>query len=169
MSAETVATMIMSRSSALVPAIASACRAAITAISEVTSPSAAIRRSLMPVRSMIQASVVSTSFSRSWFVKIRFRSIGAVPRRCECNKNSRPFFAAAIEPRRRLRRCQHGLSDNPKRRVSPAPLAMLLRRRWGQPSTLVNILKYRVPPRRHRGTQAGPPSVACSGAGTVEK
>ncbi len=72
MSAETVATMIMSRSSALVLAIASACLAATTAISEVTSPSAAIRRSLMPVRSLIQASVVSTSFSRSWFVKIRF-------------------------------------------------------------------------------------------------
>ena len=72
MSAETVATMIMSRSSAFVLAIASACRAATTAISEVTSPSAAIRRSLIPVRAMIQALVVSTSLSRSWFVNIRF-------------------------------------------------------------------------------------------------
>jgi hypothetical protein len=38
-------------------------------MSLVTTPSGAMRRSRMPVRSVIQASDVSTSFSRSAFVR----------------------------------------------------------------------------------------------------
>jgi hypothetical protein len=71
-SAEIVATIRMSTSSALVPAMAKACLAATTAMSEVTSPSAAIRLSLIPVRSAIQASLVATIVSRSRLVRIRF-------------------------------------------------------------------------------------------------
>ena len=43
---------------------------AFTAISEVTSPGAAMRRSLMPVRSVIQASEVSTTLASSSLVTI---------------------------------------------------------------------------------------------------
>jgi hypothetical protein len=46
-------------------------RPARTDMVEVVSPSAAMRRSLMPVRSTIHASFVSTSFSRSALVMTR--------------------------------------------------------------------------------------------------
>ena len=68
MSGEMVPTMIRSRSSARVRAISRARMEAFTAMSEVTSEGAAIRRSLMPVRSMIQASEVLTIRSRSALV-----------------------------------------------------------------------------------------------------
>jgi len=64
----TVPTMIMSRSDALRPADSRAARAAAAAMSLVFSPSAAMRRSRMPVRSVIHASDVSTNFSRSALV-----------------------------------------------------------------------------------------------------
>jgi hypothetical protein len=61
----TVPTMIMSRSDARTLAFSSAARAALLAKSLVSSPSAAMRRSRMPVRSVIHASDVSTIRSRS--------------------------------------------------------------------------------------------------------
>ncbi len=70
MSGEMVPTMMRSSSSARVCAISSARMAALTAMSEVTSPGAAMRRSLMPVRSVIHASEVSTIFSSSALVRI---------------------------------------------------------------------------------------------------
>ena len=69
MSGVMVPTMIMSRSWAETPAAFSALSAAKQARSLVTIPSGVTRRSLIPVRSVIQASVVSTIFSRSRFVR----------------------------------------------------------------------------------------------------
>src|SRR5882724_9112465 len=65
----TVPTMIMSRSVGPRPAASSADRAAAAAMSLVFSPSPAMRRSRIPVRSAIQASEVSTIRSRSAFVR----------------------------------------------------------------------------------------------------
>ncbi len=53
-----------------------ACSAALAAMSEVNSSSAAIRRSLMPVRVVIHSSEVSTIFSKSALVRIFFGDIG---------------------------------------------------------------------------------------------
>ena len=63
----------MSSSSARTPAISSALRAAAVAMSLVASSAAAIRRAPMPVRSRIQASLVSipNSFTRSSLVTFR--------------------------------------------------------------------------------------------------
>jgi hypothetical protein len=69
MSPVTVPTMIMSRSSARMPAASSAFCEAKWAMSLVLMPSGAMRRSRMPVRSEIHASEVSTIFSRSKFVR----------------------------------------------------------------------------------------------------
>src|SRR6266545_402851 len=66
-----VARMMRSMSSGAMPASSSAARAALAPIDEVSSPSAAIRRSLMPVRSMIQRSDVSTILARSSLVITR--------------------------------------------------------------------------------------------------
>ena len=75
----TVATTITSTSLAEEPAAASACRAASTQKSERTSPSPATRRSLIPVRVVIQSSVVSSIFSRSAFVSTRAGRARPVP------------------------------------------------------------------------------------------
>jgi hypothetical protein len=69
MSGVTVPTMIMSRSFARTPALSRARSAANRARSLVTIPSGVTRLSLMPVRSVIHASVVSTIFSRSTLVR----------------------------------------------------------------------------------------------------
>jgi hypothetical protein len=69
MSGVTVAMRIMSRSLADSSAASRACLAAAVAMSLVTIPSGAMRRCLMPVRSVIHASLVSTIFSRSAFVR----------------------------------------------------------------------------------------------------
>jgi len=58
-------------SAALRPAASSAGRAAATARSEVNSPSAAMRRSRMPVRSTIHSSLVSSRAARSALVSTR--------------------------------------------------------------------------------------------------
>src|SRR5438132_5813041 len=71
MSGVTVATMIRSMSDPSSPACTSACRAAGSARSDIASSSFAIRRSRMPVRSMIHSSVVSTRVSSSWFASTR--------------------------------------------------------------------------------------------------
>ena len=71
MSGVMVATMIRSICSGVMPARSMASRAALVAMSEVNSSSAAMRRSLMPVRVVIHSSVVSTIFSRSALVRIR--------------------------------------------------------------------------------------------------
>jgi hypothetical protein len=63
-----VATMMRSLCSAVTPARSIALRAALVAMSEVYSSSAAMRRSLMPVRVVIHSSVVSTIFSKSALV-----------------------------------------------------------------------------------------------------
>ncbi len=68
MSGEMVPTTMRSRSSARVPASSSARTAAFSAMSEVFSPGAATCRCRMPVRSVIQASLVSTIFARSSLV-----------------------------------------------------------------------------------------------------
>lgn len=65
----TVPTTIMSSVGASIPAASSAILAAWVAMSLVTVPSGAIRRSLMPVRSVIHASEVSTIRSMSAFVR----------------------------------------------------------------------------------------------------
>jgi hypothetical protein len=75
-----IPTMIMSRSDAAMLAASSADRAAAGAMLLVSSPAAATRRSLMPVRSVIQASEVSTSFSRSKFVSTFAGVYRPVPR-----------------------------------------------------------------------------------------
>ena len=62
-----VASTIRSTSPAAKPARSSAARAAATLMSEVVSPSAAMRRRLMPVRSRIQSSEVSRNASNSRF------------------------------------------------------------------------------------------------------
>ena len=71
MSGVTVATISRSSDVASTPAIASARRAAGIARSEIASPSAAIRRSRIPVRSRIHSSEVSTSRDSSSFVSTR--------------------------------------------------------------------------------------------------
>src|SRR6185312_15213508 len=70
MSGVMVATMIKSICSAVTPAMAMARRAASAPRSDVYSLSAAMWRSLMPVRVVIHSSVVSTIFSRSALVRI---------------------------------------------------------------------------------------------------
>ena len=70
MSGVMVATIINSIWSAAIPAFSIARRAALAAMSEVNSLSAASRRSLMPVRVVIHSSVVSTIFSSSALVRI---------------------------------------------------------------------------------------------------
>src|ERR1700730_11017795 len=59
-----------------------------------------------------------------------------------------------MKPQGRPQHWRHKQSDKPKRHVSPAAPSPTARRRWGQPSTHVNILKYRAPAHRHR-TQHG--------------
>ncbi len=63
-----VATITISRSSGEMPLLRSASREAFSAIELVSSPSAAIWRLRMPVRSRIHSSLVSTMAVRSWFV-----------------------------------------------------------------------------------------------------
>src|SRR5690348_7130700 len=70
----------MSSSNALTPASANACWAARNARSPVVSPSAATRRSRMPVRVRIHSSLVSTIFSRSALVTTRSGSALPVAR-----------------------------------------------------------------------------------------
>jgi hypothetical protein len=65
----TVATMIMSSSAGFTPERCSACSSASRPSENTVSSSDALRRSLMPVRCWIHSSLVSTSFSRSWFVR----------------------------------------------------------------------------------------------------
>src|SRR4029079_5616846 len=64
--------MMRSMSSGAIPASSRAARAATAPMNEVSSPSAAIRRSLMPVRSVIQLSEVSTILARSSLVTTRW-------------------------------------------------------------------------------------------------
>ena len=71
MSGVMVATMIRSISAAVTPAAVIARRAASNAMSEVVSLAAAIRRSRIPVRLVIQSSEVSTIRSRSALVITR--------------------------------------------------------------------------------------------------
>ena len=71
MSGVTVATISRSMSVPSLPACSSACCAAGSERSERACESAAIRRSRMPVRSMIHSSDVSTSFESSSFVTTR--------------------------------------------------------------------------------------------------
>src|SRR4051812_39918430 len=79
MSGVTVATMIRSISSAVMPAFSSAFCAALAAMSLVHSSSAAMRRSLMPVRERIHSSEVSTIFSNSALVRTRSGKYEPVP------------------------------------------------------------------------------------------
>src|SRR5262249_47131220 len=80
MSGEMVPTMIRSSSSGRVRAISSARMEAFAAMSEVTSPGAAMRRSLIPVRSVIHASEVDTIRSRSALVSTFSGAYAPVPR-----------------------------------------------------------------------------------------
>src|SRR4029453_4534882 len=64
--------MMRSMSSGAMPASSRAARAATAPMKEASSPSAAIRRSLMPVRSVIQLSDVSTILARSSLVTTRW-------------------------------------------------------------------------------------------------
>ncbi|MEA3345305.1 MAG: hypothetical protein U9Q78_03535 [Chloroflexota bacterium] len=66
-----VATMIRSRSAGSKAPFFSACRAASLANEAVVSPSSAMRRSWMPVRSLIHPSEVSTMRLRSSLVSTR--------------------------------------------------------------------------------------------------
>jgi hypothetical protein len=66
-----VASTIKSIDWASTPAAASAARAAASAMSEVVSPFAAMRRSRMPVRCVIQSSEVSTIRDNSALVRTR--------------------------------------------------------------------------------------------------
>ena len=81
MSGVTVPTTIMSSSSGVIPAISSALREAAVAMSLVASFGAAMRRAPIPVRSRIQASLVSmwNSFTRSSFVTFRAGRYVPVP------------------------------------------------------------------------------------------
>src|SRR6476660_5089420 len=67
-----VARTMRSISSGFRPASSSAARAAAVPMVEVSSPLAAIRRSLMPVRVTINSSVVSTTLAKTSLVKMRF-------------------------------------------------------------------------------------------------
>ena len=69
--------MMRSMSSGVSPASSSAARAARVPMVEVSSPSAAMRRSLMPVRSAIQSSEVSTILASSALVTTRVGQISA--------------------------------------------------------------------------------------------
>ena len=71
MSGVTVATMSRSIEPGSTPADSSACRHAGRAMSVIASSCAAMRRSRMPVRSMIHSSVVSTSVESSALVTTR--------------------------------------------------------------------------------------------------
>ena len=71
MSGVMVATMMRSICSGVMPPLFMALSAALAAMSEVNSFSAARRRSLMPVRLMIQSFEVSTIRSRSALVRTR--------------------------------------------------------------------------------------------------
>ena len=71
MSGVQVATMIRSMALGLIPPNSIACRAAAAPMSEVNSSSAATRRSLMPVRSMIHSSEVSRVSDSSALVTTR--------------------------------------------------------------------------------------------------
>jgi hypothetical protein len=66
-----VASTTRSIDCASTPAAASAARAAASAMSDVVSPSAAMRRSRMPVRCMIHSSEVSTIRDRSALLSTR--------------------------------------------------------------------------------------------------
>jgi len=71
MSGVVVPTTMKSMSVGLRPARSMAFRAASAAKSDVATPGSTIWRCLMPVRWMIQSSLVSTIFSRSAFVNRR--------------------------------------------------------------------------------------------------
>ncbi len=97
MSGVTVATISRSMSAPVTPASASAARAAGSARSESACSSVAMRRSRIPVRSMIHSSDVSTYFARSSFVITRSGTY--VPR--PVIEISMPFRAEPIMSRRR--------------------------------------------------------------------
>ncbi len=97
MSGVTVATITRSIDDGSTPAISSARRAAGMQMSVSASSSAAIRRSLIPVRSRIHSSFVSTSFERSSFVSTRSGTCTPSP----VIEIGRPFVLAI---NRRLRR-----------------------------------------------------------------
>src|SRR5882724_6222248 len=82
MSGVIVAQMIKSISSSRTLACSIARRAASTARSDVHCQSGAMRRSLIPERDTIHSSVVSTSFSRSAFVRMRSGTYEPVPTMC---------------------------------------------------------------------------------------
>ena len=92
-----VATMTKSKSFAVSFAAASAAVAACAASAEVGSSAAAIRRSTMPVRVRIHSSLVSTIFSKSWFVITRGGAAAPTPRRA--TKLSRPCASWSRNPR----------------------------------------------------------------------
>ena len=71
MSGVVVATMTRSTSAGAMPAMSRALRAACSARSDVVSAGAAMRRSRMPVRARIQASLVSTLRDSSSLVSTR--------------------------------------------------------------------------------------------------
>jgi hypothetical protein len=71
MSGVVVPTTMKSMSSGVSPARAIAFRDASTARSDVPTPASTMWRCLMPVRCMIQSSLVSTIFSRSALVSTR--------------------------------------------------------------------------------------------------
>jgi hypothetical protein len=77
---EMVEQMIKSSCWGVIPAISSALREACTESVDVVSCGAAWRRSLIPVRSVIHWSEVSTIFSRSWLVITFFGSVDPVPK-----------------------------------------------------------------------------------------
>ena len=79
MSGEMVEQIIRSKSRGPMPAISRARREAKTESEEVVSSLDAWRRSLMPVRSVIHWSEVSTSFSRSALVTTLAGSAAPVP------------------------------------------------------------------------------------------
>ena len=79
MSGVTVATMIRSTSGPDSPACSSAARAAGSARSDSASSGAAIRRSRMPVRSMIHSLEVSTCWASSSFVTTRSGTLHPSP------------------------------------------------------------------------------------------
>src|ERR1700693_5153430 len=80
MSPEIVPTRIMSRSSGLTRERFKAMSAAFVQRSENFSPSETMWRSLIPVRSVIHWSLVSTNFSRSALVRSFFGTAAPVPR-----------------------------------------------------------------------------------------
>ena len=115
MSPVTVATMMRSISLASTPANSSARRAAAAAMSEVVSPSAAMWRSLMPVRLTIQGPFVATIFSRSALVRIFKGAYAPVPRMTDVGKFSGLVGAEGefMTTRRATRRLARGSSPSP--------------------------------------------------------